>query len=75
MLCQPVGITLSPLLAAAVMAHLNTAAFQGEILRAGFKMLLQRATGGGTRFWFFSSANAVLYSDAAGVARHDAGFD
>ena len=34
-----VGITLSPLLAAVVALSLNTAAFQGEILRAGFKML------------------------------------
>ncbi|HBT6916811.1 TPA: ABC transporter permease subunit, partial [Klebsiella pneumoniae] len=34
-----VGITLSPLLAAVVALSLNTAAFQGEILRAGFNML------------------------------------
>lgn len=34
-----VGVSLPPLVAAVVALTLNTAAFQGEILRAGFRML------------------------------------
>lgn len=63
-----VGITLSPLLAAVVALSLNTAAFQGEILRAGFKML-PKGQLEAARDFGFSAAQTLFYIQMPQVLR------
>jgi polar amino acid transport system permease protein len=67
-LCFAVGITLSPLLAAVVALSLNTAAFQGEILRAGFKML-PKGQLEAARDFGFSAAQTLFYIQMPQVLR------
>jgi polar amino acid transport system permease protein len=63
-----VGITLSPLLAAVVALSLNTAAFQGEILRADFKML-PKGQLEAARDFGFSAAQTLFYIQMPQVLR------
>ncbi|MDS6630105.1 ABC transporter permease subunit [Klebsiella michiganensis] len=62
------GITLSPLLAAVIALSLNTAAFQGEILRAGFNML-PKGQLEAARDFGFSAAQTLFYIQMPQVLR------
>ncbi|VDR28515.1 Inner membrane amino-acid ABC transporter permease protein yecS [Raoultella terrigena] len=70
-----VGITLSPILAAVFALALNTAAFQGEILQAGFKML-PKGQMEAARDFGFTPTQTLFYIQMPQVfADDDAGID